>query len=132
LEIYEKTWKPKSEVCYEQPVLFPIFMIIKWAEKEEANHKINKRIKEMFKEWLIDEVKMLLDMGYNEKHQSMQSIGYKEIIPYIRWNYDLSTAEEKLKRNTHKYAKKQRTFFRRYIMDMKTFWKENVTYELLK
>ena len=131
LEIYEKTGKPKSEVCYEQPVPFPILMIIKWADKEVANPKINQRIKEMFKEWLVEEVKKLLDMGYDEKYQSMQSIWYKEIIPYVRWQISLKDAEEQLKKNTHRYAKKQRIFFRRYIMDMKANPKENVDYLLI-
>ena len=131
LEIYEKTWKPKSEVCYEQPVPFPILMIIKWADKEVANPKINKRIKEMFQEWLVDEVKRLLDMGYDEKYQSMQSIWYKEIIPYLRGQITLKEAEEQLKKNTHRYAKKQRIFFRRYIMDMKANPKDNVEYFLV-
>ena len=132
LEIYEKTWKPKSEVCYEQPVPFPILMIIKWADKEVANPKINKRIEEMFKQGLVDEVKSLLDMWYDETCQWMQSIWYKEIIPYLKGEYNLDKAKELLKRNTHRYAKKQRIFFKRYIMDMKANPKENVDYLLIK
>jgi len=131
LEIYEKTWKPKSEVCYEQPVSFPILIIIKWADKEIANTKINKRIDKMFKQWLVDEVKKLLDMWYDETCQWMQSIWYKEIIPYLKWEYSLDKAKELLKRNTHRYAKKQRIFFKRYIMDMKANPKKNVDYLLL-
>ena len=128
LEIYEKTWKPKSEVCYEQEVPFPILMIIKWAEKEVANPKINKRIKEMFQAWLVDEVKKLLDMGYTIENQALQSIGYKEIIWYLEWKYNLEKAEELLKKNTHHYAKRQRSFFRRYLQDMRANPKKNVEY----
>jgi len=131
LEIYEKTWKPKSEVCYEQEVPFPIFMIIKWAEKEVANPKINKRIKEMFENGLVEEVEKLLNMGYTGKDQWMQAIWYKEIIPYIKWEYNKEKAIELVKKNTHHYAKKQRTFFRRYIQDMKTNPKENVIYKFI-
>jgi len=128
LEIYEKTWKPKTEVCYEQEVPFPILMIIKWADKEIANPKINKRIKEMFQIWLIDEVQKLLNMWYNIKNQALQSIWYKEIIGYLEWKYNLEKAEELLKRNTHHYAKRQRSFFRRYLWDMKANPKKNVEY----
>ena len=132
LEIYEKTWKPKSQVCYEQPVPFPILLIIKRAEKEIANPKINKRIEEMFKEWLVDEVKNLLKMWYDESCQWLQSIWYKEIIPYIKGEYNLDKAKELVKKHTHQYAKKQRIFFRRYILDMKGKPKENVEYLLLE
>jgi len=131
LEIYEKTWKPKTEVCYEQDVPFPILMIIKWAEKDVANPQINKRIKEMIKLWLIDEVKNLLDMWYTIKNQALQSIWYKEIIWYLEWNYNLEKAEELLKKNTHHYAKRQRSFFRRYLQDMRANSKQNVEYLFL-
>ncbi len=50
----------------------------------------------------------------------MNGIGYKEIIPYLRGEYDLARAEELIKRNTHHLAKKQRTRFRRYIGDSHT------------
>ncbi len=128
LEIYEKTWKPKSEVCFEQEVPFPILMIIKRADKEIANPKINKRIKEMFQAWLVDEVKNLLDMWYTIENQALQSIWYKEIIGYLKWKYNLEKANELLKKNTHHYAKRQRSFFRRYLWDMKAKPKKNVEY----
>ena len=128
LEIYEKTGKPKSEVCYEQEVPFPILMVIKRAEKEVANPKINKRVKEMFENGLVEEVENLLKMWYTEKDQWMQGIGYKEVVPYIKGEYDRGKAIELVKKNTHYYAKKQRTFFRRYIQDMRANPKKNVYY----
>ena len=132
LEIYEKTWRPKSEICYEQKVPFPIFMIIKRAEKEIANIKIDKRINEMFEQWLIEEVKKLFDMWYTQNHQWMQSIWYKEIIPYIKKQATKEEIIEKLQINTHRYAKRQRSFFRRYIYDMEENPKENVIYKFIK
>lgn len=51
--------------------------------------------------------------------QSLQSIGYKEVIGYIQGQYDKEKMEELLKRNTHHLAKKQRTRFRRYIAEGK-------------
>jgi len=130
LEIYEKTWKTKTESCIEQPVKWPILMIWLRREKEMANMKINRRIKEMFKLWLVDEVKMLLNKWYNLEHQAMNWIWYKEIVWYINWEYDLEKAEELLKRNTHHYAKRQRTWFRRYILDSHEFPKKDVIYKL--
>jgi tRNA A37 N6-isopentenylltransferase MiaA len=61
----------------------------------------------------------------------MQAIGYKEVIPYIKGEYDKEKAIELVKKNTHYYAKKQRTFFRRYIADMKNP-KKNVEYLFLE
>ena len=132
LEIYEKIWKTKSEVCYEQKVPFPIFMIIKRVDKEIANPKIDKRINEMLNQWLVEEVKKLLDMWYTQNYQWMQSIWYKEIIPYIEKQATKEEIIEKLQINTHRYAKRQRSFFRRYIQNMKENPKENVVYNFIK
>ena len=90
--------------------------------------RINTRIKEMLKIWLIDEVKWLLDKWYSPSLQAMQWIWYKEVIGYIQWNYNYDEMEELLRRNTHYLAKKQRTRFRRYIAEGKQTPRENVEY----
>lgn len=130
LEIYHETWKTKTELFLHQPVKHPLLMLWLWREKEETNMRINARIKEMLKEWLIDEVKWLLDKGYDSSLQSMQWIGYKEVVGYIRWEYDYDTMEELLRKNTHYLAKKQRTWFRRYIAEWKQSPRDNVEYRV--
>ena len=92
--------------------------------------RINARIKEMLKNWLVDEVKWLLDKWYWASLQSMQWIGYKEVVGYIQWEYDVETMEEYLRKNTHYLAKKQRTWFRRYIAEWIQTPRENVEYEV--
>jgi tRNA dimethylallyltransferase len=105
-------------------------MIGLWREKEESNMRINARIKEMLKSWLIDEVKWLLDKWYSSDLQSMQWIGYKEVVGYIQWEYDYDTMEEFLRKNTHYLAKKQRTRFRRYIAEWAQSPRDNVLYKV--
>ena len=94
--------------------------------------RINARIKEMLKSWLIDEVKWLLDKWYSSGLQSMQWIGYKEVVGYIQWEYDYDTMEELLRKNTHYLAKKQRTRFRRYIAEWIKSPRDNVQYKVLR
>ena len=43
-------------------------------DKESTNQLINQRIKQMFKDGLIDEVEGLLKEGYSPNLQSMQGI----------------------------------------------------------
>ena len=131
LEIYHQTGKPKSEFAYEQPVKRPLLMLGLRRQKEDTNRRINKRILEQIEEGLIDEVKWLLQR-YDPSLQSMQGLGYKEIVGYLQGRYDLNKAIEILKRNTHHYAKKQRTWFRRYIADAESVPKSNVGYKLYK
>lgn len=130
LEIYHTTGKTKTEGFFQQPVQWPILMIWLRRDKDEGNMLINARIKSMFKEGLIEEVQWLLDQWYKPDLQSMQGIGYKEVVNYLQGVYDLEKCQEILRRNTHHLAKKQRTWFRRYIAEGKVTPKPNVTYKL--
>ena len=130
LEIYHETWKTKTELFLHQKVTHPLLMIWLWREKEETNMRINTRIKEMLKIWLVDEVQWLLNQNFSPSLQSMQWIGYKEVIWYIQWEYDYDTMEELLRKNTHYLAKKQRTRFRRYIAEWIQTPRENVKYKV--
>lgn len=129
LEIFHTTGKTKTEWFFQQAVQRPILMVGLRREKEETNKLINTRIKEMFKNWLIEEVKWLLELWYSETLQSMQWIWYKEVVEYIKWNYDKKKCEEMIKKNTHHLAKKQRTRFRRYIAEGKAMPKDNIIYK---
>lgn len=130
LEILHATGKTKTELASEKAVERPLLMIGLRREKEETNRKINKRIGEMMQEWLIEEVQRLLANGYTASAVAMQGIGYKEVVWYLAGEYDVEKAIELLKRNTHYLAKKQRTRFRRYIMDAKMNPKPGVTYKV--
>lgn len=84
----------------------------------------------MFKAWLVDEVDGLLKEWYSPTLQSMQGIGYKEVVKYLQWEYNYDKMEELLKRDTHHLAKKQRTWFRRYIAEGIQAPKALVTYKV--
>lgn len=128
LEIFEITGKTKTEWFFQKDVEQPILLMGLRREKEETNRRINARIKDMFAQWLVAEVQGLLNTWYKADLQSMNGIGYKEIVGYLQGEYDLEKAEELLKRNTHHLAKKQRTRFRRYIAEGKAAPKKDVEY----
>ena len=86
----------------------------------------------MLDSWLIDEVQWLLNHGFDPSLQSMQGIGYKEVVGYLKWDYDKETMVDLLKMNTHYLAKKQRTWFRRYISDWMNNPRSGVDYRLIK
>lgn len=75
--------------------------------------RINQRVDDMISKDLIDEVKALLNKGYNKNLVSMKAIGYKEIIDYLDGNKDLEEAIYTLKQNTRRFAKRQYTWFLR-------------------
>ncbi len=130
LEICYTSGATKTDSFFQQPPKWPILLLGLWREKEETNRRINIRIKEMIAGGLIEEVQWLLDKWYDAKLQSLQGIGYKETVEYLQWEIDMHKLEENMKKATHHLAKKQRTRFRRYIIDEKTGPKERVTYKV--
>ena len=59
----------------------------------------------MVAQGLEAEVKNLLAMGLTEKHQSMQGIGYKEMISHIHGHCSLDEAVSAIKQASRNYAK---------------------------
>jgi tRNA dimethylallyltransferase len=83
-------------------------------ERNQLYKQIDIRTDNMIKLGLIDEVKNLLALGIDEKYNSMRTIGYSEIIKYLKNELSYEETIELIKRNTRRYAKRQLTWFRRY------------------
>ena len=75
--------------------------------------RINRRVTGMIRDGLREEVKALLDEGVPEDAQSMNGLGYKEMIPCIRGEYGIEDAAERIRTGTRHYAKRQMTFLKR-------------------
>ncbi|OHS72674.1 tRNA dimethylallyltransferase [Staphylococcus sp. HMSC74F12] len=97
--------------------------------RETLYFKINKRVDIMLTDGLFREVEALLESGY-EHEQSMQAIGYKELIPVVKGEETLSYAVDKLKQHSRQYAKRQLTWFKN---KMKVRWldKENMSLQMM-
>ncbi len=75
---------------------------------------IEKRTEKMFQQGLIQEVKELLDAGFTGREKPMQSIGYKEVVSYLKDEFpDLESCKERISINTRQLAKSQRTWFKK-------------------
>ncbi|OFM41790.1 tRNA dimethylallyltransferase [Staphylococcus sp. HMSC068D08] len=97
--------------------------------RETLYFKINKRVDIILTNGLFREVEALLESGY-EHEQSMQAIGYKELIPVVKGEETLSYAVDKLKQHSRQYAKRQLTWFKN---KMKVRWldKENMSLQMM-
>ncbi len=84
---------------------------LRWP-RELLNARIDLRVDAMLRDGLVQESARLLEAGYLEPGTTAgQAIGYKEILGYIRGEESLETAAERLKIATHRYAKRQMTWF---------------------
>jgi len=91
---------------------YKVFKIGLRMERKALYHRINKRVDAMIEKGLVDEVKYLLDRGYSENLKSMQSIGYRHIVDFIKGRLSWDEVLRTLKRDTRRYAKRQMTWFK--------------------
>ena len=81
--------------------------------RDTLYRRIDRRVDQMIADGLLDEVKGLLRAGLPPDAQSMQGLGYKEMLPVIRGKMALSDAADLIKLRTRHFAKRQLTWFRR-------------------
>ena len=91
----------------ESPYNFAYYVLN--DDRDVLYDRINKRVDLMFGKGLVDEVKGL---GLDKANQSMQGIGYKEVLEHINGNLSLEETKELIKKNTRHFAKRQLTWFR--------------------
>ena len=82
-------------------------------DREWLYDRINRRVLKLVQNGLLDEIKSLREMGYDETAPALKAIGYKEMIPYALGETTLDEAVYALKLNTRHYAKRQLTWMRR-------------------
>ncbi|MCM1185993.1 MAG: tRNA (adenosine(37)-N6)-dimethylallyltransferase MiaA [Lachnoclostridium sp.] len=81
--------------------------------RQRLYERIDKRVDEMMRLGLVDEVRKLREMGVKRGMSSMQGLGYKEILDYLDGSITLEEAVYLIKRDTRHFAKRQLTWFRR-------------------
>ena len=90
--------------------LFGIYLDV---DREILYDRINKRVDKMIDYGLIKEVKCLLEGGILEESSPMKTIGYKEVVSYLKNDLTLEKAIELIKQSSRRYAKRQITWFKR-------------------
>ncbi|MEN6374202.1 MAG: tRNA (adenosine(37)-N6)-dimethylallyltransferase MiaA [Smithella sp.] len=80
-------------------------------DRDELKRRIAARTDTMIAAGLLDEVEGVLARGYGENLKPLQSLGYKQIIDFIKGRCDWEKAVEQIKHETWLYAKRQMTWF---------------------
>lgn len=92
--------------------------------REELYQRINLRVHQMVQAGLLDEAKRAFQLlqipltprDLNTKEllpNSINTVGYKELLPYFRGEYNLDRGIELIQQNSRHYAKRQMTWWRR-------------------
>ena len=115
LEVLDLTGRPFSEVTVEHSFsdrrFSPLHLCL-FVDREVLYDRINTRTLSMIDAGLVGEVEGLLATGYGPELKPMKAIGYRHIVGYLKGDWDLDEAVRLIQRDTRRYAKRQKTWFR--------------------
>lgn len=112
LEICLTTGKPYSSFRKKEKKQrdFRIIKIGLNRDRSQLYERIDKRVDEMASNGLIEEA---WAMYPHRSENALNTVGYKELFDYFDGKTTLDEALQKIKGNTHKYCRKQLTWFKR-------------------
>ncbi|MFA7577328.1 MAG: tRNA (adenosine(37)-N6)-dimethylallyltransferase MiaA [Candidatus Muiribacteriota bacterium] len=117
LEIFDSGDKENFEYNKNENFNFLFYYIN--TDRESLENRVKKRVENMFKNGLIEEVDFILKKtGFGI--QASQGIGYKEVIPFFEKGKisDLEKIKEEIILHTLQFSKRQRTFFKNKFKKM--------------
>ena len=120
LEIYYVAGQYPSKLWRKEAPDFPVLIIGLTMERSGLYRKIDQRVDKMIEKGLVEEVKSLLERGYDLSLSSMSGIGYKQIGQFLESEITLPIAIENIKYETHRLARHQYAWFR--LGDARIHW----------
>lgn len=117
LEVTLATGEPirtfqKGSVMNDEERGFSVSYRIIDLPREDLYHRINSRVDTMIEMGLEEEVRSLIPF---RNKPALQTVGYQEFFNFFEGIYSREEAIEKIKQHTRNYAKRQVTWFRRYV-----------------
>jgi tRNA dimethylallyltransferase len=85
--------------------------------RDELDRRIARRTRGMLDAGLVAEVEGLIEHGYGPDAPGMTGVGYREIALQLAGEIDPDEAEERIRRATRAYARRQSTWFRHQLPD---------------
>lgn len=122
LEVYHLTGRPISALQRQWDAASP--RRDDWARtliglrrpREEANRRINARVKRMVELGLVEEARRLWSDPHGVGKQASQAVGYAELFEHFEGRRALDDAIEQIKIHSRQLAKHQRSWLKRFDM----------------
>lgn len=110
----ERYGEPVSAVRRRDPPRerLSLLLVVVDPGVEAVDRAIDERCDRMIAAGWLREVEMLHGRGYDARHRSMQSLGYKQLLDVVEGHRSLPAATADIKQATRRYARRQRTYFR--------------------
>ncbi len=81
--------------------------------REALIERINRRCGEMIDNGLLQEARALRERGYGPELRPLRAIGYRHMTPVVDGADTLANALEVMRRDTRRFARRQRTWLRK-------------------
>ncbi len=107
-----ESYARRKEAFCQVPPYYPALRLALSVEPATLAARIDARVDEMMEAGLLPEVEGLLAAGYRGAATASAAIGYKELVRHLDGELSLDEAVELVKRDTRRYAKRQRTWLR--------------------
>ncbi|MCP4427008.1 MAG: tRNA (adenosine(37)-N6)-dimethylallyltransferase MiaA [Chloroflexi bacterium] len=113
LEVTLVKGRPISELQRKSPPPYRICQVGLHRKRETLYRRIDGRVDQMMADGLLAEVEGLRARGYGRSLPSMSGLGYQQLWAYLAWEMSVEEAVERIKFETHRFARQQATWFRR-------------------
>ena len=113
LEVWEGAGVPMSALEGKGPPPYRSIELGLTMPRDRLYAAIDARIAGQIRDGLVEEVRGLLAAGVPATAPAMSSLGYRQLLPYLRGETDLAAAVRRIEHDTHRYVRHQETWLRR-------------------
>jgi tRNA dimethylallyltransferase len=118
LEVSIETGQPFSVLRRKTPPGYAIRQIGLTMERDRLYDRADRRFDSMMEMGFLEEVRRLLEMGYDRALSSMSGLGYAQLTAHVLDGLPLPEAVAAGKMATHDFIRRQYTWFRKYNQEV--------------
>lgn len=119
IEVVQKSGRLFSDFHDPRP-RYDVLTIGLTSERAALYERIDSRVDRQIEEGLVEETERVLVRGCPPSRPALAGLGYREVVAYLDGRLDRPTAIERIKFETHRFARQQYTWFR--LDDPKIRW----------
>lgn len=125
-EPYSSFRKREQYAVNNHQLPFKVEYIMVERPREDLYARINLRVEQMIEQGLVEEAKIAFEklhvpldgaiaLDYSTLPNSVNTVGYKELLRYFRGEWTMQRAIEMIQQNSRHYAKRQLTWWRGFF-----------------
>lgn len=128
LEVCISAGRPISDLQQKRPPPYRVLHLGLTLDRDALYKRADERVDAMIGSGLVEEVRCLLERGYDRKLPAMSGIGYQQLCEHLLDGVSLEDAAVRTKHATHDFIRRQYTWFRGH--DPGILWHNSSSIEL--